>query len=36
LTIRQAIARELEARGARTPAGRSTWQPVQVSRLLAA
>jgi DNA invertase Pin-like site-specific DNA recombinase len=31
-----AIAQELEARGVRTPAGRSTWAPVQVSRLLAA
>jgi hypothetical protein len=30
-----AIARELEARGVRTPAGRSTWAPAQVSRLLA-
>jgi hypothetical protein len=30
-----AIAKTLEARGVRTPAGRSTWQPVQVSRLLA-
>jgi len=25
-----------ESRGVRTPAGRSTWQPMQVSRLLAA
>ena len=25
-----------EARGVKTPAGRSAWQPVQVSRLLAA
>ena len=31
-----AIAQELEARGVRTPAGRSTWAPAQVSRLLAA
>jgi hypothetical protein len=31
-----AIAAELEARGVRTPAGRSTWNPMQVSRLLAA
>lgn len=31
-----AIAKTLEARGVRTPAGCSTWQPVQVSRLLAA
>jgi DNA invertase Pin-like site-specific DNA recombinase len=31
-----AIARELETRGVRTPAGRSTWAPAQVSRLLAA
>lgn len=30
------IARALEARGVKTPAGRSQWQPVQVSRLLAA
>lgn len=30
------IARTLEARGTKTPAGRSQWQPVQVSRLLAA
>jgi DNA invertase Pin-like site-specific DNA recombinase len=30
-----AIAKTLEARGVRTPAGCSTWQPVQVSRLLA-
>jgi DNA invertase Pin-like site-specific DNA recombinase len=29
------IAKILEARGVKTPAGRSTWQPVQVSRLLA-
>ena len=29
------IARALQARGVRTPAGRSAWQPVQVSRLLA-
>jgi DNA invertase Pin-like site-specific DNA recombinase len=28
------IAKVLEARGVRTPAGRSTWQPVQVSRLM--
>jgi hypothetical protein len=34
-TTLAAIARELEARGVRTPAGRSTWQPMQVSRLLA-
>jgi DNA invertase Pin-like site-specific DNA recombinase len=32
----KAIAQELEARGVRTPAGRSTWAPAQVSRLLAA
>jgi len=31
-----AIAAELEARGVRTPAGRSSWAPAQVSRLLAA
>jgi hypothetical protein len=30
------IAKVLEARGVRTPAGRSTWQADQVSRLLAA
>lgn len=30
------IARTLEARGVKTPAGRSQWQAVQVSRLLAA
>ena len=30
------IARTLEARGVKTPRGRSEWQPVQVSRLLAA
>ena len=30
------IARTLEARGVKTPGGRSQWQPVQVSRLLAA
>jgi DNA invertase Pin-like site-specific DNA recombinase len=30
-----AIAQELEVRGVRTPSGCSTWQPVQVSRLLA-
>jgi DNA invertase Pin-like site-specific DNA recombinase len=29
------IARALQARSVRTPAGRSEWQPVQVSRLLA-
>jgi DNA invertase Pin-like site-specific DNA recombinase len=28
------IARALQARGVKTPAGRSEWQPVQVSRLL--
>jgi hypothetical protein len=26
----------MTARGGRTPAGRSTWQPVQVSRLMEA
>jgi hypothetical protein len=31
-----AIAKTLEARGVRTPAGRANWQPVQASRLLAA
>jgi DNA invertase Pin-like site-specific DNA recombinase len=35
-TMLSAIAQELEARGVRTPAGRSTWSPMQVSRLLAA
>jgi hypothetical protein len=30
----KAIAQELEARGVRTPAGRSTWAPAQVSRLM--
>ena len=30
------IARTLQARGVRTPRGRIDWQPVQVSRLLAA
>jgi DNA invertase Pin-like site-specific DNA recombinase len=30
------IARTLQARGIKTPAGRHEWQPVQVSRLLAA
>jgi DNA invertase Pin-like site-specific DNA recombinase len=30
------IARALGARGVKTPGGRSAWQPVQVSRLLAA
>jgi hypothetical protein len=34
-TTLAAIAQEIEARGMRTPARRSTWQPVQVSRLLA-
>ena len=31
-----AIARELEARGVHTPAGRDRWSPMQVSRLLGA
>ena len=31
-----AIAKALEARGIRTPAGNANWQPVQVSRLIAA
>jgi hypothetical protein len=31
-----AIAKALEARGVRTPASRFNWQPVQVSRLMAA
>jgi hypothetical protein len=35
-TTLAAIAQELEARGVRTPAGHSAWQPVQVARLLAA
>jgi DNA invertase Pin-like site-specific DNA recombinase len=30
------IARTLQARGIKTPAGRHEWQPVQVSRLVAA
>ena len=30
------LARALQARGIKTPGGRTTWQPVQVSRLLAA
>jgi hypothetical protein len=30
------IARTLQARGIKTPAGRHEWQPVQVSRLLVA
>ncbi len=30
------IARTLQARGVKTPGGRADWQPVQVSRLLAA
>jgi len=30
-----AIAQELEKRGVRTPAGRSTWAPAQVARLMA-
>jgi hypothetical protein len=30
------VARALQARGVRAPAGRTSWQPVQVSRLLAA
>jgi len=32
-TTLAAIAQEIEARGMRTPARRSTWQPVQLSRL---
>jgi hypothetical protein len=28
------VARALESRGVRTPAGRATWQPVQVARLV--
>jgi hypothetical protein len=31
-----AIAKALEARGVRTPAGRANWQAVQVSRLMVA
>ena len=31
-----AIAKTLEARGVRMPAGNVNWQPVHVSRLLAA
>ncbi|GEP59412.1 recombinase family protein [Reyranella soli] len=34
VTTLKAIAQELELRGVRTPAGRSTWAPAQVSRLL--
>jgi hypothetical protein len=34
-TTLAAIAQELGARGARTPAGRDRWAPAQVSRLLA-
>jgi DNA invertase Pin-like site-specific DNA recombinase len=34
VTTLAAIGKALEARGVRTPAGRETWQPVQVSRLL--
>lgn len=30
------VARALQARGVRTPGGRTSWQPVQVSRMLAA
>lgn len=30
------LARALQARGIKTPGGRTTWQPVQVARLLAA
>jgi hypothetical protein len=29
------VARALEARGIRTPAGNTNWQPVQVSRIKA-
>lgn len=36
VTTLAAIARALMARGVKTPGGRSQWQPVQVSRLLAA
>lgn len=36
VTTLAAIGKALEARGVRTPAGRETWQPVQVARLLAA
>jgi DNA invertase Pin-like site-specific DNA recombinase len=36
ITSLTGIARTLEARGVKTPGGRSQWQPVQVSRLLAA
>lgn len=36
VTTFSAIAKTLEARGIRTPSGRTNWQPVQVSRLLAA
>jgi DNA invertase Pin-like site-specific DNA recombinase len=36
VTTLAAIGKALESRGVRTPAGNDTWQPVQVSRLLAA
>jgi hypothetical protein len=36
VTKLSAIAHALEARGVKTPSGRSNWQPVQVSRLLQA
>jgi hypothetical protein len=36
LPVGKGIARELEARGVRTPAGRDHWDAKQVSRLLAA
>jgi DNA invertase Pin-like site-specific DNA recombinase len=36
VTTYRAIAKALQARGVRTPAGRSVWQHTQVSRLMAA
>jgi hypothetical protein len=36
VTTLAAIGKALEARGVRTPAGRETRQPVQVSRMMAA
>jgi hypothetical protein len=36
VTSLASIARTLEARGVKTPAGRSQWRPVQVLHLLAA
>jgi hypothetical protein len=36
VTTLKGIAQALQARGVLTPAGRTTWNPMQVSRLLAA